>query len=320
MKSRGDSGVDLTQVIDDKITIVGTNPNVFPSCRKDGTGREIKTISASSSQGIIEAPSAYTECEAIDNSGDHHGGNYTIIAMNKFTLDAGGGGISLSSGGNINLMAAGGLLNLVAPENISTISNVVKIVSTEITIFRGPQLYIDSDNILFASTAKFAKNLIVQGGAFINGELYINHMTAPHQVMDTSMSNILPVYFNTPTVLTGIVNSTCMNPVLSLLGGLVTPVQSTNYVQFTLDPMTTTVAQGKVLPHKHTYRHAAWSPVEGSSAVWAEAEALNKNEAFSAKKIENFGAPMDKILDKAKKRFTNSFTDLMTSLMSGIFS
>lgn len=317
MKARGDSGVDMAQIIDDKVTIVGSNPNNFPSCRKDGAGRNKIVIEASTSQGVIESNATYTECEAIDNSGDHHGGTYTIVAMNKLAIDSGGGGISLNSAGNINLMAGGGLINIVSTECSSVISNVIKLVASEINVIKGPELYVETDKSTFINTVRMAKNLIVQGGALINGELFINHMTAPQQIMDTSMSPVLPVFFNTPTILTGIITQNCLNPVKCKDAGKITPAISTNYVQFILDPMTTLMAQGRVLPHKHTYKHAACTFAESSGDVWKESEKLNNNDIVFAKKTESFGGAMDKVIDKVKKRITNAFTDTILSLFGG---
>jgi hypothetical protein len=318
-KARGDNGLDMTQVIDDKVTIVGDNPNVYPSCRKDGAGRERLNLATSATQGVIGSPSTYTECEAIDNSGDHHGGSYTIVAMNKFSVDAASGGISLNASGNVNIMAGGGLANIVATECVSTISNVIKLVSTEIIVAKGPELYIETDNTTFVNTVKMAKNLVVQGGALVNGELFINHMTAPQQIMDTAMSPILPVFFNTPTTLTGTAQLITTTPPVVTEGGPAMAPTPTVYMQFTLDPLTTLQAQGRVLPHKHTYKHAACTFAKSQGDVWAEAEATGNNEIVSAKKVESFGGTLDKIKSKIQKRVTNAFTDCMTSLFGGMF-
>lgn len=318
-KARGDNGLDITQVIDDKVTIVGDNPNVYPSCRKDGAGRERMHLTTSATQGVIETVSTYTECEAIDNSGDHHGGTYTIVAMNKFAVDAASGGISLNTSGNINLLSGGGLVNLVGTEMVSAISNVVKLVGTEIIVAKGAELYIDTDSSTFVNTVKMAKNLVVQGGALINGELFVNHMTAPQQIMDTSMSPVLPIFFNTPTILSGIITQTCLTPTVCAESGPVTPATAVNYVQFTLDPTTTLNSVGRVLPHKHTYKHAACSFTESQTDVWEEAEATEKNEIVAAKKTLNFGDVVDNIVFKVQKRVTNAFTDCIISLMGGIF-
>lgn len=319
MKARGDSGVDMTQAIDDKVTIVGSNPNVFPSCRKDGAGRERKVVSTSPTQGTMESTLTYTECEAVDNSGDHHGGTYSMVAMNKFSIDSGGGGISLNSGGNVNLMAAGGLANIVASECSSIISNVIKVVSSEIVVIKGPELYVESDNTTFVNSVKMSKNLVVQGGAFVNGELFINHMTAPQQIMDTSMSPILPVYFNTPTILTGTAQLISTTPPVPTEGGPAMSHMPTVYMQFTLDPLTTTRSVGRILPHKHTYKHAACTFAQSQDEVWAQSAATEGNEAVPAKKPESFGGSMSAVMSKVQKRVTNAFTDCISSLFGGMF-
>lgn len=317
-RARGDSGLDMTQALDDKVTIVGSNPNVYPSCRKDGAGRERVNISSSTTQGVISASSTYTECQAIDNSGDHHGGNYTLVAMNKYSVDAASGGISLNTTGNINLMAGGGLTNILGTECVSTISNVIKLVSAEVIVCKGPELYVETDNTTFVNTVKMAKNLIVSGGALVNGELFINHMTAPQQIMDTSMSPVLPVFFNTPTILTGIAQMVSFTPTITI-GGPAMPATALAYVQFVLDPLTTLRSMGRVLPHKHTYKHAACSFKQSQDEVWEESAETDSNEAVPAKKTENFGDVVDNIVKKVTKRITNAFTDTMSSLMDSLF-
>lgn len=318
MKSRGDSGLDITQVMDDKITIVGVNPNVYPSCRIDGSGRSKEVIVSSASEGVRSAAGAYTEHEAIDNSGDHHGGNYSIITMNKFNVDSGAGGIHLTSFGNVNIMAAGGLTNILATDCVSAISNVVKIVASENTVIKGPELYIDTKSTTFTNTVKFAKNLIVKGGMMLNGELYVNHMTIPHQIRDTSMSPVLPVYFNTPTVLKGIITQRCFTPIITE-GGPAVPQESSSWIEFTLDPTTTMIAQGKVLPHHHTYKHAACTFTESPTDIWEEVSNGNEDEIMKAKSTGAFGEAVDKVVGKVRTRLINSFTDTLTALMGNIF-
>lgn len=318
MKVRGDSGTDITQTIDDKVTIVGSNPNIFPSCRKDGAGRDKVSIETSKTQGVIEAKSTYTEYEAIDNSGDHHGGTYTIVAMNKMSIDAGNGGLSFNTGGNINLMAGGGLINIVGTECVNTISNVIKEVASEVIVLKGPEFYIDTENSLFVNSVKFAKNMVVTGGAFINGELFVNHITGPQQIMDTSMSPVLPVFWNNGITLTGMMTQTCLTPTV-VEGQPVTGQSGQHYIQFTLDPLTTMKSLGRVLPHKHTYKHIACDFKQSNDEVWEDASATATNEVVSSKQTLNFGDLPAAILDKCKKRITNAFTDTISSLFENLF-
>ena len=132
-KVRGDSGTDMTQVTDDKVTIVGSSPNLYPSCRVDGAGKSKVDISSSESEGMMEMETARSEYEVVDNSGDHHGGAYTIVAMNKFSVDAAGGGISLNTGGNVSIMAGGGLINMTGTEAVNAIARTVSFTASETT-------------------------------------------------------------------------------------------------------------------------------------------------------------------------------------------
>ncbi len=309
-KVRGDSGTDMTQATDDKVTIVGSSPNLYPSCRVDGAGKSKVDISASNSEGITEMKTARSEYEVIDNSGDHHGGSYSIVAMNKFSIDAAGGGISLNTGGNVSIMAGGGLVNLVATEAINAVGKTVSFTATEMNIFEGTELYINTENTTFVNNVRLAKNLLVKGSTFVNGELYVNHVTGPHQMMDTSASNVLPVFFNTPTILKGIIKATytCDTPhahgAAPSSGGI-----TINVSDFILDPETTSRARGFIRPHSHTYRHLAVDFKEGNTDVWAEASGLNANESKTAKPTENFGAPIEKVMMKKMKKVLNNYID-----------
>ena len=282
MKTRGDSGLDIAQVMDDKVTIVGVNPNMYPSCRLDGAGREKEVVVASETEGIRSAPGAFTEHEAVDNGGDHHGGNYSIVTMNRFSVDSGGGGCHLTSFGNVNIMAAGGLANIVATDCASIFSNIVKVAASESIVIKGPDLYIDTTSATFTNSVKLAKNLFVKGGIVCNGELYVNHMTIPLRKRDTDMSDILPVYFNTPTTLKGMITQKCLTPVMTE-GGPAVGAISASWIEFILDPSTTMYAQGKVLPHYHEYESPDCTFANSPTQLWEEVSGGDENKILKAK-------------------------------------
>lgn len=315
-KVRGDSGTDMTQATDDKVTIVGASPNLYPSCRVDGAGKSKVDISSSESEGMMEMETARSEYEAVDNSGDHHGGAYTIVAMNKFSVDAAGGGISLNTGGNVSIMAGGGLLNMVGTEAVNAIAKTVSFTASEMSVFEGPELYINTENTTFVNNVRLAKNLLVKGSLFTNGELYVNHLTGPHQMMDTSSTDVLPVFFNTSEILSGIMKAKykCMSPPVDgaapMSGDIMIEVSG-----FILDPATTSKARGFIRPHSHTYRHIAVDFKEGNMDVWAEAAGLNANEAKMAKPTENYGGSLQKVLAKKMKKVLNDYIDSVTESM-----
>lgn len=319
-KVRGDSGTDMTQATDDKVTIVGSSPNLYPSCRVDGAGKSKIDISSSESEGMMEMETARSEYEAIDNSGDHHGGSYTIVAMNKFSIDAAGGGINLNSSGNISLMGGGGLVNIVGTEAVNAIAKTVSFTAAEMSVFEGPELYINTENTTFVNNVRLAKNLLVKGSTFVNGELYVNHITGPHQVMDTSSTNVLPVFFNNAATLSGIINATytCSSSPVATEGGPAAPPSGNITIMvndFILDTKTTSSSRAFIRPHFHSYRHVAVDFKEGNADVWAESAGLNTNEAKQHKPTENYGAPLEKVMMKKMKKVLNDYVDSVAESM-----
>lgn len=319
-KVRGDSGTDMTQATDDKVTIVGSSPNLYPSCRVDRAGKSKFDISSSESEGMFEIENARSEYEAIDNSGDHHGGSYTIVAMNKFSIDAAGGGINLNSSGNISIMGGGGLVNIVATEAVNAIAKTVSFTAAELSVFEGPELYINTENTTFVNNVRLAKNLLVKGSTFVNGELYVNHITGPHQVMDTSSTNILPVFFNSAATLSGVIKATyvCSSSPVGTEGGPAAPPSGEITItvkNFVLDDETTNTARAFIRPHFHSYRHVAVDFKEGNTDVWSEATALNSNEAKHHKPTENYGAPLETVVMKKMKKVLNDYVDSVTESM-----
>lgn len=310
IKPGGDSGADITQCLGDTVYTVGTDANKYPSTREDKTGLAYNTLCASPTEGMAVTGTARPSYEQIDNSGDHHGGSYSLIAMNKIDLLAGAGGIQINTSGNINLNAGGGIVNIMPTMCVTALSRTINIAGTEFVNIKAGKLLIDSADIMFEQNAKFAKNVLVNGGLFVNGELYINHMTCQQQVMDTNDSPILPVYFNSPTILTGMFVQTCLNPIMGFV-----PAVSMNQVTFILDPMTTTLAQMKVLPHKHSYRSPACNFKGGTADVWAEAAALNAQEAHPSKPTEQYDAGEDGVMSKVQNTVISRISDYISTLI-----
>ena len=319
MKTRGDSGQDVAQVIGNKITFVGgDNPNIYPSCRVDGAGKSKTNIVASATQGAMEIPSAYTEYQAIDNASDHHGGNYNIIATNKITLDAAGGGVAINSNGNINLNACGGLANIVAMDGgFTTLANVTKIDSTEITLLKGPELNIDTKKITCQNTVVMAKNLFVAGGAAINGELFVTHLTCPITSFDTSWNWSLDTYFKTGLTLIGSIAYTA-TPVI--INGIPAAAPAgVMAASFTLSPITTAATMGFTSAHCHKSLAPAMTPAFSPDEVWSEGGACASNEKVSAKPNTPWGQAWDNIVSNTKKMATNAGTEMLKKSASGIF-
>ena len=289
---------------------VGTDANKFPSTLEDKTGLAYNTMCVSPTEGMALTGTARPAYQQVDNSGDHHGGSYSLIAMNKIDFTAATGGINFNTSGNINLNAGGGIVNIMPTMCLTALSKTINIAGTDFVSINSNKLLIEAKDVMFEHNTKFAKNVLVNGGLFVNGELYINHMTCQQQVMDTNDSPILPVYFNSPTILSGMFMQTCLTPVAGLV-----PAVSVNQVSFILDPITTTLSQMKVLPHKHSYRSPACSFVESTSSVWGDAASLNADEAVSSKKTEQYGKPEGEVFNKVKETIISRISDYISTLI-----
>lgn len=309
-KPGGDSGADVTQSLGDTLYVVGTDANKFPSTLTDKSRISYDSLEVSATEGVSRTGSSLPAFQQADNAGDHHGGTYSLIALNKIDFTSAAGGINLSTSGNINLMAGGGLVSIMPTMCFTALSKSVHIAGIDAVLIKGNKLVIDSEETTFTKNAKFAKNILVNGSMFVNGELYVNHLTAPQKVMDTNDSPILPVYFNSPTILSGMFIQTCLNPILGFV-----PAVSMNQVTFILDPMTTTLSQMKVLPHKHSYTSISCDFKESNTEVWAEAVALNNNEAGVTKKDEPYGQKESELLNNIKNKIMSRIGDYLGTLI-----
>ena len=122
---------------------------------------------------------------------DMPGGNYSLSVGNRYSLLVGSGGVDIKTTGPVNLggtiMAiAGKQMNLAATDdfnldggtNLSVIADLITIRS------RNRNQVVIDDNL------GISKNVVIGGGAYINGELYLQHVTAPAEFQVTESTTI----------------------------------------------------------------------------------------------------------------------------------
>jgi len=170
----------------DKHEMIGAVVNTFPCIRKDSSGEfRPKSISVEGKGSFVNhGPVAYTE--EVENS-RFPCGTYSVTVGNKYDLNVGAGGAAISTAGNmrlgsngrtliaakeeLNMSAGDGNVNVRAGHNISLKSDSVTLEST--------------NQVVVNSNLGVAKNAIINGCAFIDGEVYINHITCPAEVQYT---------------------------------------------------------------------------------------------------------------------------------------
>jgi hypothetical protein len=183
--SLGLGGHEVVDVTKHKIETIGTVMNDFGSIRIDSFGKMFNSTLYIGSYGVFQnqQPSPLIEYVHVD---DLPGGNYTLNVCNRYTLQVGAGGISMKTFGPIQI---GGTVVNISGEQLNLAS------SNEINIDGGKRLTLTSDilvlkqrqsgQVLVDSCLGVNGNLIVGGGAHIEGELSLQHVTAPVEIQET---------------------------------------------------------------------------------------------------------------------------------------
>jgi hypothetical protein len=119
------------------------------------------------------------------------GGHYTIKCSNKFTCFTGAQGIDLVTYGPVNI--AGGITKITGPEvTIGSGSGTCTVEGNHLqltgkTIGIGP---VEGDNqVVVQGALGVASNLVVNGGAHVNGDLSFTSGTAPSKMARTHFSS-----------------------------------------------------------------------------------------------------------------------------------
>lgn len=165
---------------------VGSVANTFPHIRKDSSGEfRPKTVSIEGKGAFVKhSPVSYTE--EVENS-RFPCGTYSINAANKLDLTSGAGGTNVTSGGNMKVGSNGRTLITAREEmNVSSGNGNVNVRAAHNVSIKGDSLTLETPNqVVVNANLGVAKNAIINGCAFVDGELYVNHITCPAEVQYT---------------------------------------------------------------------------------------------------------------------------------------
>jgi len=180
----GAGGDEVEYIKRNKVQVIGGALNDYASIRVDTYGRSQPTEVGVSQNGVFNHNDYVPHVEEVDNSSNFVGGNYNLTVSNKYNLIVGSGGIQLKTSGGLTIGAS--IVKIGATEvNISGSAGVVVGSSEHIDIF-SPKIQLRSTRQIYAyGSFGVLNNLIVGGGTLINGELYVNHITAPTEVQET---------------------------------------------------------------------------------------------------------------------------------------
>lgn len=298
----GFAGLQSNQIADDSFILCGTDPNISGSSIRDDYGRSITTFDQTDTLGPIKVPWAFPEIRAVDNSGDHQGGNYTLAALNKLNFEAASGGINMNSVGNINLMAGGGILNLISESLVEVHGEIVKCDAASLVRFSGPSLAIETDGFSCKNLANFESNVIIHGGAAIKGELYVSHITAPEEPFETEDANPLSVkYVPGHTIKArGPIKMFGGSPDGKIADGAICEVA------LVINPECVIKEMGTTCPHSHMFYHIAFDAKNDIQEVMADSNNINNSTAAAPKPPSSMGKVIANKVAKKVKSFTKA--------------
>lgn len=186
----GDGGDEILFVKRHKNEQVGGIFNDYPSIRIDEKGRSQPFEVLVSKTGSLKNHDYVPLIEEIDNSSNFPAGNDDSVVGNRFSKTVGSGGISLKTTGAMEL---GGMtlkcgfkrVNMNASHGVQIASeSFVEIQSLKTIMLRtNRQVYIEGG-------LGVTGNAIIAGGAYIEGEIYCHHITAPIEVQQTENTTL----------------------------------------------------------------------------------------------------------------------------------
>jgi len=184
-KDFGTGGNYVENIIRNKHTIVGAAPNSTPQGVVVPKGKRVKAGIVVSPTGTRSQDGGVPIVQEVDNWSAFPCGNYNVDVGNRFSVKAGGGGVHLVSGGSASLISetvtkvGSTTQTLIGGESVNITGN------SNVTI-EGSFVNIKSDaQVVVDSTLGVSGNVIVQGGIYSEGELFVNHITGPREIQQT---------------------------------------------------------------------------------------------------------------------------------------
>lgn len=273
----GYGGNYIQTVTKHQFSNVGLIFNNVASYRFSNTPKKVNQYRNVNSSGTIltETNIDLVEYTYVD---DPPGGNFTQTISNRYSLIVGSGGIDIKTTGPVNLggtimAVAGTQVNIASKEDFNIDGGTNLSVIADIMVLRSrnrSQVVVD-DNL------GISRNVVIGGGSYTNGEVYLQHITAPYEFQATEQTKIQASSGNW-----GIATATGtlkINP-----GGSGNALQNVPYsVEITLNAGTLTIDQ----PHNHVFKNIPLTLLASPTAVRNAAVAVNATNAAVAATTPN---------------------------------
>jgi hypothetical protein len=261
----GFGGNYIETITKHKFSNVGLVFNTFASTRYNGTDKTITHFRnvISGGTGIVTTTIDAIEYTHID---DMPGGNLTETVGNRWSMLVGSGGIDIKTTGPVNL---GGTIMALAGKQVNIAS------SDDMNIDGGTNLSViasimtlrtrNRDQVVIDDNLGISKNLIIGGGSYTEGEMYLQHITAPVEFQVTESTQI-----SAPATMWSIsgatISGTGTGPGGCYKSGDIVTLGSTGTLAITK-------------PHTHYFKNMPLTLVADAAAVRTAAAALNGGSA-----------------------------------------
>jgi len=180
----GVGGSEIIQITKHKMETIGMLMNDFGSIRLDDIGKLVNNEILVDLNAVYMNKSDSPLVEYVHVQ-DLPGGDYTLNVCNRFNVMVGAGGLNLKSYGATNI--TGTITNMVGEQVNIASENEVNIdagtinISADILRLRNKR----QRQILIENSLGVNNNVIIGGGLHVEGETYLQHVTAPVEYQKT---------------------------------------------------------------------------------------------------------------------------------------
>ena len=186
-KGLGIGGSEIISISKNKVETIGLEMNDFGSIRYDPIGK-FTSSEIKSSGGTVYVDGEGSPLVEYVHVQDLPGGTSTLNVANRYNVIVGAGGLNLKSYGPTNVVGTitnvtGEQVNVGSSNEVNIDGKVVNI-SADILRLRNKR----QRQILVDGSLGVSKNVLIGGGMLVEGETYLQHVTAPREYQLTELT------------------------------------------------------------------------------------------------------------------------------------
>ena len=262
----GLGGSEIIEISKNKLENIGTVMNDYGSVRFDPIGKLVNNEVLVGSNATYVNSDSGPLLEYVDVQ-DLPGGTYNLNVNNRYNVMVGAGGINLKSYGPTNI--SGSITNVagqqvnIGSENEINIDGKVVNISADILRLRNKR----QRQVLIDSSLGVNNNVVIGGGLSVEGETYLQHVTAPSETQVTNTTQALGQTVQNAII--GYVNYSWTDP----SGNNTVPVYGGSMTGISIPDTIATY------PHTHTFSNIPLTLTDGNESVRNSA----KNQGINSK-------------------------------------